>query len=124
MTAPVSSLMGLGMPGPLAAALGETIRSVTAVGTTQGGTSPRIYASDFAILTTAASQTAATLDSGFPVGEDATVYNNTATAAVLFPPTGCTIDNGSANASVAIAQNRGRVVRRVSPTAFLTFYGA
>ena len=124
MTAAVTSLMGVGMPAAQASALGENLRTATAAGTAQGGSSPTIYSSDFAILTTSAGQTAVTLDSGFPVGEDCTVYNNTATAALLFPPTGCTIDNASANASVAIAQNRGRVVRRVSATAFLTFYGA
>lgn len=119
-----TSLMGLGMPGPLATLVGTTIKSITGVGTAQGGSSPTVYAGNVALLTTAASQTACTLDSSFPVGEEAHVYNITATAGLLFPPTGCTIDNAAANASVSIAQNRGRRVIRTSPTAFITFYGA
>ena len=119
-----TSLMGLGMPGPLATLVGTTIKSITGAGTAQGGSSPTVYAGDMAFLTTAASQTACTLDSSFPVGGEADVYNITSTARLLFPPTGCTIDNGSSNASVSIAQNRGRRIFRRSPTQFITFYGA
>lgn len=119
-----SSLMGAGMPAGQASQLGDTIKSITGAGTSQGGSSPTVYAGDVCLLTTASSQTACTLDSGFPVGEVAEVYNITATAGLLFPPSGCTIDAGSANASVSIAQNRGRRVRRVSTTAFVTLYGA
>lgn len=124
MSALTTSLMGAGMPAAQASQLGETIRSITGVGTAQGGSSPVVYAGDVALLTTAASQTACTIDSGFPVGAVAEVYNMTATAGLLFPPTGCTIDNGAANASVSIAQNRERRIRRVSTTAFVTLYGS
>lgn len=119
-----TSLMGAGMPAGQAAQLGDTNKSITGVGTSQGGSSPIVYAGDVCLLTTSAGQTACTIDSAFPVGEVAEVYTITATSGLLFPPTGCTIDQGSANASVAIAQNRGRRIRRVSATAFVTLYGA
>ena len=119
-----TSLMGAGMPAAQASQLGETIRSITGAGTAQGGSSPVVYSGNVCLLTTASSQTACTIDSAFPVGESAEVYNITATAGLLFPPSGCTIDQGSANASVSIAQNRGRKIRRVSATAFVTLYGA
>lgn len=119
-----TSLMGLGLPGPLSTALGDTIKSITGVGTAQGGSSPVVYAGDVALLTTAGGATACTLDSGFPVGATAEVYNITATAGLLFPPSGCSIDGGSTDASVAIAQNRARQIKRMSPTSFRTVYGA
>lgn len=124
MAALTTSLMGLGMPGPLATALGDTIKSVTAVGTAQGASSPRVFAGDSVLLTTAGGQTACTLDAGWPVGATGEVTNITSTAAAMFPPTGCSFDGGSSNASIAIAQNRGRIIRRMSATSFRTFYGA
>ncbi len=116
--------MGAGMPAGQASQLGDTIKSITGAGTAQGGSSPTVYAGDVALLTTSAGQTACTLDSAFPVGEVAEVYTITATTGLLFPPSGCTIDQGSANASVNIAQNKGRRIRRTSATAFHTILGA
>lgn len=124
MSALANDLVGLGMPPVLASRVGVTVRSITGAGTAQGGSSPTVYGGDVCLLTTAASQTACTLDSAFPVGETAEVYTITATTGLLFPPSGCTIDNGSADASVNIAQNKGRMIRRVSTTAFVTILGA
>ena len=124
MSALTTSLMGAGMPAGLASQLGDTIKSITGAGTAQGGSSPIVYGGDVCLLTTAASQTACTIDSGMRVGETVEVYTITATTGLLFPPTGCTIDQGSANASVNIAQNKGRRIRRVSTTAFVSLLGA
>lgn len=124
MTALATSLMGLGMPGPLAAIVGDAIVSVTGVGTAQGGSSPTIRGGQVVLFTTAASNTAATIDSGMAVGDVVEVSTITATTGLIFPPTGCTIDQGSANASVSIAQNKTRRIRRVSPTAFTSILSA
>lgn len=124
MTALANDLVGLGVPPVVAARLGDTIRSITGVGTAQGGSSPVVYGGDVCLLTTAGGATACTIDSRFPVGDSAEVYTITATTGLLFPPTGCTIDQGSANASVSIAQNKGRRIRRVSASAFVSMLGA
>lgn len=124
MAALAVDLIGSGMPALLASQLGTTIVSITGVGTAQGGSSPRVFGGNVCLLTTAVGATACTIDSAMAVGDVAEVYTITATTGLLFPPTGCTIDQGSANASVSIAQNRGRQVRRVSTTAFVTIYGA
>ncbi len=121
------NLMGSGLPGQLATQLGETINSITGVGTSQSS-GPVCAPFSTNILTTASSQTACTLPSpsqGSPVGDRVTVYDNTSTAGIVFPDTGSTIDNGTATTgSVSIAQNRGRVFKRVSPTAWISLYGA
>ena len=98
--------------------------AVTGVGTAQGGSSPTIYANTAILLTTSAGQTAVTIDSAMPIGAQLEVFTITATTGLLFPPTGCTIDQGSANASVSIAQNKGRIVRRTGATTFHTILSA
>jgi len=109
------------LPAPLPV---NIVSSQTAVGTAQGGSSPTLYARTVSLLTTAASQTAITIDASFPIGMTAECYCITATTGLLFPPSGCTIDQGSANASVNIAQNKGRIVRRTSATTFHTILSA
>ena len=125
MTAFANDLTGLGMAPPLATAVPLVARVValTGAGTAQGGSSPIVYGGDFVRLTTAASQTAATIDANFPVGQTAWVATITATTGLLFPPTGCKIDNGSDNASTSIAQNKGRLIYRASATLFYTLLG-
>jgi hypothetical protein len=63
------------------------------------------------VLTTAAGETACVLPAKYPVGSPIVVRNNTATAALVFPPVGGAINGGSANASFSVAQNK--------PTIFL-----
>lgn len=92
--------------------------SVTGVGTAQGGSSPTIVAKTSYLLTTAVGQTAVTVDSSMPIGAQLEVHTITATAGLVFPPTGGTINQGSANASFSVAQNKGIILRRMSATAF------
>mgnify|MGYP005998015791 CR=1 FL=1 len=124
MSALANDLTSIGMAPVMASRMGVVIKSITGAGTAQGGSSPVVYGGNVCLLTTASSQTACTIDSAFPVGETAEVYTITATTGLLFPPSGCTIDQGSANASVNIAQNKGRIIRRVSATAFVTVLSA
>lgn len=121
--AATTSLMGLGMPGPLATAIGITKKTITGVGTTQGGSSPVVYAGDFSLLTTAAGATACTIDSGFPVSQSAVVVNISTVTGLLFPPTSGTINGGSANASVAIPPGASAEVTRTSATGFWVQFG-
>lgn len=117
-----TDLIGLGFPAALASAEGFQIATLAGVGTAQSGGAA--IGTNMTLVTTSSGQTAVVLPASVPLASPFYVYNNSATAALLFPPTGCTIDNGSANASVSIAQNRGRMVIRVSATAFITIYGA
>lgn len=98
--------------------------AATCAGTAQGGSSPTLQANRAYLLTTSAGQTAATIDSSTPIGGTLEAYCITATTALLFPPSGCTIDQGSADASVNIAQNKGRIIRRTGATTFHTVLSA
>ena len=124
MAALTTSLMGSGMSSQLATQLGEVIVSATGVGTVQGGSSPIARGGQVVLFTTAASNTAITLDAAIAVGDVVEISTITATTALVYPPTGGTIDQGAANASTSVAQNKTRRIRRVSPTAFTSMLGA
>lgn len=100
--------MGLGLPSALAGKLGAAIVGVTTAGTAQG-TATALTVNAFNLLTTAASQTGAILPAGSP-GDCVLVFTNTATTAVIYPATGGTIQNGSANAGVNLAQNKAMLL--------------
>lgn len=121
MSALAKDLASLGMPPALASRVGITIKSITATGTTQG--TPKVYAGDYALLTTAAGTTACTLDSAFPVGDAAVIANISTVTGLLFPPTSGTLNGGSANASVGIPGGSVVTVTRTSPTAFWVEFG-
>lgn len=125
MTALAKDLTSLGTAPALASRipLVARARSITGVGTAQGGSSPIVNGGDFCMLTTSAGQTACTISSSFPVGETAWVATITATTGLLFPPSGCKFDNGSDDASTSIAQNKGRLIYRATSTLFYTILG-
>lgn len=82
------------------------VQAVTTAGTSLVGATPLLNGIN--ILTTAASQTAGLLpqNNGAPI----IVRNNTATAALIFPPTALgSINGGSAGASFSVAQNKPTV---------------
>lgn len=94
-------LMGLGMPGPLASRLGNTPASYSGAGTAQTGATS--IASPVAVITPTSSNTAFVLTSAFSTGRPIWVWNQSSSqTALVYPPTGGTINGGSANASVSV----------------------
>lgn len=82
------------------------MQAVTTVGTTLAG-APTL-GNGINVLTTAVGQTAGVLpqNNGAPI----IVRNNTATAALIFPPTALgSINGGAAGASFSVAQNKPTV---------------
>lgn len=80
--------------------------AVTGVGTTQViGTTP-VLTGAINVLTTSVGQTAVLLPSKHPVGSPLVIRVTSATAALVFPQTGGSINGGSANASFSVAQNK------------------
>lgn len=124
MTAQSNDLVGLGVPPALAARLGWDPKAITGVGTAQGGTSPVVFAGTVNRLTTAGGATACTIDSAFPVGQMAIVQTISATTGLLFPPTSGVINNGSANASFSVAQNKTALIYRYDATNFVVILSA
>lgn len=119
-----TDLMGLGMPAALAAVEGFQTGTIAGVGTAQGGSSPIVRAGFIYRATTSSGQTAVTLDSAYPLGGETIMINTTATAMLLFPPTGANINGGSANASFSVAQNKPVRILRFDATNFIVILSA
>jgi hypothetical protein len=117
-----TNLMGVGVPPEQSTRLGVSIASVTANGTLVADATP--ITQRVSLVTTDTSEVGVILPSTAELGSVWEVYNISSTTATVFPPTGGNIDAGSDNASVDIAQNRGRIFRRVSSTAWKSIYGA
>jgi hypothetical protein len=117
-----TDLMGVGIPPEQATRLGVAIASVTANGTAQGDATT--LTGRVSLVTTDTDETGVILPASAEIGSVWEVHNISSTTAVLYPPSGGNIDAGSDNAGVNIAQNRGRIVRRVSATAWKSIYGA
>lgn len=118
-----SDMMGLGMPSALANLVGDTIpASVAGVGTAQSGATS--LTGTINQVTTASGQTAFLLPSTQPLGTSINVYVSTATAALVFPPSGGSINELSANASFSVAQGRVASFVRLSVTKWVVQYGA
>lgn len=118
-----TDMMGLGVAPALANLIGDIIpASAAGVGTAQATATP--LTGTINQVTTAAGQTAFLLSSAQPLGTSVNVYNSTATAALVFPPTGGNINEVAANASFSVAQARTASFVRVSATKWIVQYGA
>lgn len=105
-----ADLMGLGLPPALASRLGNTPQTVAGVGTTQSGAALLTGGSLFA-LTPTASNTAYLLNSLFSTGRLIQLWNTSASqTALIYPPTGGTINGGAVNASISIPPLSGALV--------------
>ena len=78
--------------------------AVTAATTAQGTATALPGA--FNVVTTSAGETGIRLPASYPAFTPLVVRVTSATTALLFPPTGVTINGGRANASVNVAQNK------------------
>lgn len=101
-------LMGLGMPPALAGRLGNNPVNLTGFGTSQVGAAamPR----GIILATPTGGNTAFVLDSKTSTGALVFFWNQSSSVtALVFPPSGATINGGSANASVSIPPLSGAV---------------
>ncbi len=119
-----SDLMGLGMPPALAQLEGVSLPAPLAgVGTAQVGAAPLVSGA-FHQATTTAGQTAFRLPADQPLGTFIAFYNASATAALVFPPTGGNVNELATNASFSIAQGRLAQFFRLSALKWVVQYGA
>jgi len=110
----IQDLMGVGMSPALASRLGNSPTSLSGTGTTQTGAT-MITGSSVYLLTPTSSNTAFVLNSAFSTGRPIYLWNQSSTqTALIFPPTGGTINNGSANASVSVAPLSGIIFQLVN----------
>lgn len=116
-------LMGLGLPQEQSVRLGfSDLTTLAGVGTAQSGAAAiRV---NNTLATTAGGQTAFVLPSDAELEVPYLITNSSATTALVFPPTGGTINAAAANASVSIAQNLARMFIRKTSTRWVSFLTA
>ncbi len=125
MTALAVDLMGAGMPQEQAVRLGlSALTTVAGVGTAQSGAGSIKKWTTNVLATTSSGQTALVLPSDAEIGQTFLVTNSTATAALVFPPSGGAINAAGADASVSIAENLARTFTRLSSTRWVSFLAA
>ena len=122
MVASTSKLIGMGEAPGLAKLVGNTVQSLAGVGTAQTGA--KAIAVNNALLTTAGGATAFVLSDIWGIGDEVTVFNTSATAALVYPPSGGAFDGGSTDASVSLAQNVDRTFIKTTATAWRSTTGA
>lgn len=122
MTTSAVALCALGIADQPAKKLGNTIATLAGVGTAQA--TGKAITVNQALLTTSGGATAFTFPTSWEIGDDVTVYNTSATTALIFPQSGGAIDGGSTDASVSIAQNASRTFTKVSATSWRSTSGA
>lgn len=116
MSSSPTTLMGVGIPDKAANALGNTIATIAGVGTAQTGAANLTV--NTVLLTTAGGATAFKFPTTWQVGDEVSTYNTSATTALIYPQSGGSIDGGSTDASVSVAQNASRTFTKVSATSW------
>lgn len=116
MSSSPGKLMQVGIADKAAILLGNTGRTIAGIGTAQSGAASITVNS--ALLTTAGGATAFVLATTWEVQDDVTVFNTSATTALLYPQSGGAFNGGSTDASISIAQNVGVLLRKVSATSW------
>lgn len=117
-------LSGLGMPPEQAVRLGfSSLTTIAGVGTAQVGAAAIPNFVNNVLATTTGGATAFVLPDA-ELNVPYLVANSSATAALVFPPSGGTINAAAANASVSIAQNLARMFIRLSSTRWISFLTA
>jgi len=118
MTA-TATLIGLGIPDQQARRLGFATMSKAGIGTAQNGGA--VVTTNMTVLTTTGGATAITLPVAIPASGPVIISNFSATTGLVFPATGESINGGTTNASVTVAQNTSRVFFKVSATQWISF---
>lgn len=116
------NLIGVGIPGEAATRLGFTPSTKVGVGTAQTGAAT--ITTNFTLTTTAGGATAFVLPAAIPGSGPILITNPSATTALVFPPSGGTINGGSLNASVSIAQNATRIFFVSASNTWISLIGA
>lgn len=111
----VQDLMGLGLAPALAARLGNTPASLTGVGTAQVGAAAINQHVTYGAAESG--QTAYVLPSGASLGSVFYYYNTGAATALVYPPSGNSINAGAGDAAFSVATHKpGMFVRMTSTT--------
>lgn len=112
-----TDLVGLGMASELASRLGNTPATIAGVGTAQTGAAQ--LTSSMANLTTTGGATAFVFRSTTSLTRLFFLCNTSATTALIYPPSGGTIQGGAQDAAFSLAQNKSAIIWRFSTTLWI-----
>jgi len=116
--AAAQNLIGIGIPDEAARRLGFIVSTKTGVGTAQSGATA--ITGNLTVTTTSSGQTAFILPKTIAGSGPLVVTNPNSDAALIFGQTGETIDGGSTNASVSIAQNKTRAFFKTGSSTWIS----
>lgn len=117
-----TDLMQLGITAQAAGYLGAgAYTTVAAAGTTQGAGTAITQFNTNVKATTAGGATALVLPSNAFLEVTYSITNTSATAALVYPPSGGNFNNGAANASYTVSQNQTAYFTRKSTTQWSVF---
>ena len=114
-----TSLMGTGMPPDQASLVGSHIATITAAGTSAGTATAIPANTGVALVNGQSSQTGAILSASTPLAYPVYVFATGATAPVIYPPTGHTINSGASSVTMSAAIS-GAIFMRTSTTQWYT----
>lgn len=117
-----SELTGLGMPPAQAGKVGHNVS--TLAGATTAQATATLIQNSVTLATTSSGQTAFVLPSSASLLKEFYVYNQSATTALVFPPSGGNFNGGTTDASVSVAQGKTTMFLRVSAANWITLAGA
>lgn len=125
MGASADGLVAQGIPAGAAQLIGERIGLITLAGTT-AITATAILGGKGTVLivTAAASQTGGRLPGSLNVAQTREIYNTSAVDAIIYPPTGSTINGLAIDTGVTVPANKSALFRVLTCVNGLSAYGA
>lgn len=115
-------LVGLGIASILANRIGFDSETATAAGSSSSANATVIHpTANFVKLTTAGGADSIRFNDAWPLGQFVVLYNLGSTTGQIYPPTGGTMNGGSTDAAVTLAQNKARIFMRYNTTDVLSW---
>ena len=110
-------LMGSGIAAGAAQSIGGNIANgLTSTGTTQGGA--LLLCANYNVVSTAPLNGGVILPATAQPSDEFEVFNIGANPVAVYPPVGAAINNGAANASIAVAVGKSARLVCITPTLF------
>lgn len=118
-----SDLVGLGVASQLADAIGNTASTLVCTGSSSQANGAKPLTKNVELTAADASHNSATIATGHLVGTLHFFFTSTSTSAVVYPPVGDYM-NGTQNAGVTIAQNKGCLIWKYKQTSSAGYWAS
>ncbi len=120
--ASTNNMMGQGYTAQQAEAIvGNVVVAQTSAGSSAADATA-LNNADAYLLPTVGSGEGVIIRDTVPVKSELRIYNGGANALLVYPPTGCQINDGTASAAISVAAGKGALIARLSATQFGAVY--